>query len=342
MRYTAEEVMQYVAEEDVKFIRLAFCDVFGRQKNISIMPPELKRAFEQGIAFDASAVKGFGGDICSDLFLHPDPDTLSVLPWRPEQGRVVRMYCAVKTPGGRTHECDTRSMLIAAATKAAAEGLSFRFSARPQFCLYKTDRTGERTYIPFDKAGYLDIAPLDKGENVRRQICLNLEKMGIYPESSCHRSAGGQNEISFRAGEPLATADNVMSFVTAVKTAASSNGLIADFSPEPADSRFIIGIRVKDDRDGSRIRLAAEGIERYLPEMAPYLSASAAVPSAPVIKPDGSTELILPDPSANPYVVLSLLLRAATWGITRRGEGTGGDVISRHIPENMKKLFCEG
>ena len=111
MKYSKEEVMQYVREEDVKFIRLAFCDVFGKQKNISIMPEELPRAFECGIAIDASAIAGFGDENHSDLFLHPDADTLMPLPWRPEHGRVVRMFCYITHPDGKTFECDTRSIL---------------------------------------------------------------------------------------------------------------------------------------------------------------------------------------------------------------------------------------
>ena len=92
MKYSKEEVLQYVREEDVKFIRLAFCDVFGKQKNISIMPEELPRAFEYGIAFDASAIAGFGDETRCDLLLHPDPETLMLLPWRPEHGKVVRLF----------------------------------------------------------------------------------------------------------------------------------------------------------------------------------------------------------------------------------------------------------
>ena len=100
MQYTPEEIRQYAAEEDVKFIRMAFCDVEGRQKNIAIMPGELDRAFRYGIAIDGSAIPGFGGEVHSDLLLYPDPSTLCVLPWRPEHGRVVRMFCAVTRPDG--------------------------------------------------------------------------------------------------------------------------------------------------------------------------------------------------------------------------------------------------
>ena len=126
MKYTPQEIMQYTAEEDVKFIRLAFCDVYGKQKNISIMPSELGRAFEQGIGFDASAVRGFGNEARSDLMLFPDPDTLSVLPWRPDHGRVVRMFCSIKKPDGQAFECDTRSLLVKAVTYSGFRWLDFR------------------------------------------------------------------------------------------------------------------------------------------------------------------------------------------------------------------------
>ena len=126
MKYSEKEVMQYVAEEDVKFIRLAFCDVFGRQKNIAIMPGELQRAFEYGVAIDASAIAGFGGEVRSDLILRPDPSTLSGLPWRPESGRVVRMYCDIAYPDGSAYENDPRQLLkkaVQAALNCALQSL---------------------------------------------------------------------------------------------------------------------------------------------------------------------------------------------------------------------------
>ncbi|MDD6062241.1 MAG: glutamine synthetase beta-grasp domain-containing protein, partial [Oscillospiraceae bacterium] len=170
MKYTQQEVMQFVREEDVKFIRLAFCDVLGKQKNISIMPEELDRAFRFGIAIDASVVKGFGGDVHSDLFLRPEPDTLSILPWRPEHGRVVRMFCTVTYPDGSVFENDTRSILKKAIADAEQAGYRFYFGSEMEFYLFKLDEDGERTDKPYDTAGYMDMAPEDKGENVRREI----------------------------------------------------------------------------------------------------------------------------------------------------------------------------
>ena len=172
--YTKDEVMQYILEDDVKFIRLAFCDAYGCQKNISVMPCELERAFSAGIGIDASAVTGFGGEVYSDLFLHPDPSTLTVLPWRPEHGRVVRMFCSVKYPDGRDFEADSRHILKEAARLALSKGYMFSFGSELEFYLFKTDEAGNPTKIPFDSAHYMDIAPMDKGENVRREICLTL------------------------------------------------------------------------------------------------------------------------------------------------------------------------
>ena len=233
MKYTPEEVMQFVQEEDVKFIRLAFCNVYGKQHNVAIMPAELKRAFTYGIAFDASAVEGFGGEIRSDLLLHPDPSTLIQLPWRPEQGKVVRMFCDISYPDGRPFERDTRSILKRAVATAEAKGFRFAFGAEMEFYLFRLDEYGEPTRTPYDRAGYMDIAPDDRGETIRREICLMLERMGICPESSHHESGPGQNEIDFRYSDPLAAADNAVTFHAMVRTVAAQNGLCASFSPKP-------------------------------------------------------------------------------------------------------------
>ena len=154
MRYSKEEVMQFVEEEDVKFIRLAFCDVFGRQKNISIMPNELSKAFKYGIAFDGSAIVGFGDETHSDLLIHPDPETLAFLPWRPEHGKVIRMYSSITYPDGKPFECDTRTFLKKAIEEAAKEGYTFYFGAEQEFYLFNLDENGKPTKEPYDYAGY--------------------------------------------------------------------------------------------------------------------------------------------------------------------------------------------
>ena len=348
MKYSKEEVMQYVVEEDVKFIRLAFCDVFGRQKNISIMPDELDRAFTYGIVFDASAIDGFGDEAHSDLFLHPDPETLTWLPWRPEHGKVVRMFCSITYPDGKPFECDTRSLLKAAVNDAAEAGYTFYFGAEQEFYLFELDEKNQPTKTPYDRAGYMDIAPEDKGENVRREICLTLEQMGIRPESSHHEEGPGQNEIDFRYTEALTAADNVMTFQTVVKTVARRNGLFADFSPKPlADdpgNGFHINMSVRPDDSSEKLTHMIAGVlDRAIPttvfldptedsykrlgqRKAPrYVSWSAENRSQLVRIPAASkefrrAELRSPDPSANPYIAFALLIWAGLNGIQKQAE----------------------
>lgn len=236
--YTKGEVLDFVKEEDVKFIRLAFFDLTGRQKNISIMANELPVAFSSGIAFDASSVRGFQGAEASDLLLHPDPSTLAVIPWRPSTGKVVRMFCDIKYPDGTPYEKDCRHILKQAVKAAQEEcGVKMRFGSEIEFYLFKLNDEGEATKIPFDKAGYLDVAPEDKGENIRREICFTLEQMGITPESSHHEAGPGQNEIDFRCSDPLTSADDASTFKWIVRTKAEANGLRADFSPKPFDDK---------------------------------------------------------------------------------------------------------
>ena len=346
MKYSKEEVIQYVREEDVKFIRLAFCDVFGKQKNISIMPDELQRAFTHGIAFDASAIKGFGDEAKSDLFLHPIPDTLTVLPWRPEHGRVVRMFSEIRYPDGRPFECDTRALLSKTVAEAEKAGFSFSFCAEQEFYLFKCDEQGNPTKVPYDEAGYMDIAPDDKGENVRREICMTLEQMGIRPESSHHEEGPWQNEIDFRYSDALTAADNALTFRTVVRTMAYRNGLFADFSPKPLEDQagngFHINMSVKPDDDPEIfdhmlagilgkakemtlfLNPAEESYLRFGKNKAPrYITWSHENRSGLIRIPAGEAqfkraELRSPDPLTNPYIAFTLMIYSGLDGISRK------------------------
>ena len=343
MKYSQQEIIQYVQEEDVKFIRLAFCDIFGKQKNISIMPNELPKAFTYGIAIDASAIDGFGDETHSDLFLHPEPDTLMPLPWRPEEGSVVRMFCNITYPNGTPFEYDSRMILKQAIEEASKEGLQFFFGTEQEFYLFQLDDHGEPTKIPYDHAGYMDIAPEDKGENIRREICLTLEQMGIRPESSHHEQGPGQNEIDFRYSDPLTAADNAMTFQTVVKAIALRNGLYADFSPKPLHHQpgngFHINISVKSAYDQDCMNSMIAGIldkasemtlflnplensyERFGQDKAPrYISWSSENRSQLVRVPAAlgeyrRAELRSPDPAANSYLAFALLIHASMYGI---------------------------
>ena len=345
MKYTAQEVMEYVRQADVKFIRLAFCDAYGRQKNIAVMPSELERAFGDGIAFDASAVAGFGGAVRSDLFLHPDAGTLVGLPWRPETGRVVRMFCDVTHPDGTPSAGDTRALLKRTAAKAEARGLSFAFGPEMEFYLFKNGPDGERTDTPCDSAGYMDIAPDDKGENIRREVCLILEQMGIRPESSHHEEGPGQNEIDFRYSDPVTAADNAVTFRSVVKTVAAGYGLTADFTPKPLSARPGSGMHVNfsvkssdgadrmpqviagvmdmvadmtvflNPTDGSYLRLGGDKAPGYITWSSENRSQLIRIPAA-----SGEfrrAELRSPDPGANPYIAFALMISAGLYGVDK-------------------------
>ena len=351
MTYTAEETIQYVAEEDVKFIRLAFVDVFGTQKNISIQPGELERAFKYGIGIDASAIAGFGGVVHSDLFLHPDPSTLAILPWRPEHGRVVRMFCTITYPDGREFLPDTRSLLKKAVELAEKEGYSFYIGSETEFYLFNRDEKGNPTDEPYDEAGYMDIAPADKGENVRREICLDLERMGIIPESSHHAEGPGQNEIDFKRADPLKAADDAVTFRSVVSTIAARNGLYADFSPKPLKNRagngFHIKVSVAHNERGellpkviagilnrvndmtlflntvseSYLRLGANKAPKYVSWSGENRSQLIRIP-APVGESQDlrAAELRSPDPMANPYLAFALIILAGLEGLKSGAE----------------------
>ena len=346
MLYTEEDVFSYVEQEDVKFIRLAFCDVSGKQKNISIMPQELKRAFSQGISFDASAVSGFGGVEESDLFLFPIPSTLTDLPWRPSRGKVVRMLCQIRYPDGAPFPMDCRALLARAIQDARQAGLSVQIGAEFEFYLFKTDADGNPTTQPFDHAGYMDVAPEDKGENVRREICLTLEHMGIAPESSHHEEGPGQNEIDFRYSDAMTAADNALLFTSVVKAVAVSNGLYADFSPKPiadqAGNGLHINISVRQDQGEHVNQYFMTGILEHIREMTAFLNPCDAsyrrlgerkAPRYVTWSPGNRSQLIRipaaqgeykrmelrsPDPMVNPHLAYALVIYAGLDGVKRK------------------------
>lgn len=368
MKYSVDEIMEYVREEDVKFIRLAFVDVFGRQKNISVMPHELERVFDAGAAIDASAIAGFGGEVHSDLFLRPDPSTITVLPWRPEHGRVVRMFCEVTRPDGSVFEADTRALLKQAVERAERQNIHFFFGSELEFYLFRTDEFGASTRVPYDRAGYMDIAPDDKGENVRREICLTLEQMGIRPESSHHEEGPGQNEIDFRFSDPLSAADNSFTFCTAVRTIAARNGLYADFSPKPLEGHpgngfhvnfsaaptgkgdllpYLVGGilgRIREMTaffnpcDASYARLGSDKAPAYVSWSRENRSQLIRIPAA--VGEYRRMELRSPDPSANPYLVFSLMIDAALEGIAmKKLPGDPADFNFYTAPQDVRDRF---
>lgn len=355
MNYTISEVLQFVEENDVKFIRLAFCDIFGVQKNISIMPSELPRAFNTGISFDASSIDGFMNIDESDLFLVPDPSTLSILPWRPSRGRVVRFFCDIKYPDGRHFEGDGRYILKNVLNELKEMKYICKVGTEFEFYLFETDENGFPTKKPFDMGTYFDIAPIDKGENIRREICLTLEEMNITPESSHHESGPGQNEIDFKYDDALTTADNFVTFKSVVKSVAARNGLYASFMPKPlknesgnglhinlslfknglnifkteidehsqAAESFIAGILERIQEITLFLNPITNSYSRFGNFEAPkYISWShqnrSQLIRIPASKGENSRmELRSPDPSCNPYIALALIIKAGMEGIKK-------------------------
>lgn len=355
MDYSESEILQYIAENDVKFIKLFFTDIFGTVKSISIQPAELERAFHSGISFDASAVKGFLGVDKSDLFLVPDPSTLSVLPWRPQHGRVVRFYCNIRYPDGTPFEGDTRLILQKEVEMSAKKGYEIKIGTECEFYLFQLDEKGNPTNIPHDNGGYCDLAPLDKGENVRRDICITLEQMGIQPEVSHHEAGPGQHEVDFKYDEPVRAADNLSTFKTIVRTVANRNGLHADFSPKPVSDKPGNGLHInlsvfkngknlfEQDSVADEAKSFLAGILNHIREITAVLNPSASsydrlghfeapeyigwsrgnrsqlirIPFAS----DGMRsriELRSPDPSCNQYAALSLIIAAGIEGIEQK------------------------
>ncbi len=353
MNHTDEELLNFVTENDVKFVRMAFCDLLGTQKNVAIMADRLPQAFEKGISFNASAIAGFESALHSDLFLLPESTGVAILPWRPSHERVMRLFCSVKNPDGSDFAGDSRCLLKQAVKKAADMGYFCRVGTECEFYLFHTDENEQPTKIPFDHGSYADIAPLDRCENVRRQICLALEEMGLRPESSHHERGPGQNEVDFCYSDPLTAADNFITFKSVAKSIALQNGLFASFLPKPlinecgngmhinlsvmkngkslfqqephhskhAES-FIQGILDRtaeisiflNPLPNSYARIGTHGAPRYITWSHQNRAQLVRIPAARGGE-NLRMELRSPDPSCNPYLALALLICAGLEGI---------------------------
>lgn len=363
---TYEDVIEFCEEQDVRFIRLSYFDIYGKQKNVSVLPTELKRAFTEGISFDASAIDGFLDEVHSDLFLYPDPNTMSILPWRSMDGSVIRMYCDIKYPDGTPFERDVRYILKKAVNKAKEMGISVNFGSEFEFYLFKQDENGENTYIPLDQAGYMDIAPLDKGENVRREICLTLSEMGIDPEVSHHEMGHGQNEIDFRYSSALQAADNAATFKWVVQAIANMQGLVADFSPKPINDQpgngmhinmsvenheelmmpFMAGILNRIEEMTLFLNPTKNSYKRLGKDKAPqYISWSYQnrnqLIRIPATHSMNRIELRSPDCSCNIYLAYALLICAGLEGIEKKLETIPcTDVATndlKRLPQDLKE-----
>ncbi|MBN2853626.1 MAG: type I glutamate--ammonia ligase [Clostridia bacterium] len=231
---TKEDILAIVKEENVKFIRLQFTDIFGMLKNVAITSDQLPKALDNQCMFDGSSIEGFVRIEESDMYLRPDLDTFVIFPWRPQIGKVARLICDVYTSEGKPFEGDPRYVLKQAIKNAEKMGYEqFNVGPECEFFLFLTDNDGNPTTITHDNAGYFDLGPIDLGENARRDMCMVLEDMGFEIEASHHEVAPGQHEIDFKYTDALAAADAIVTFKLVVKVIAQRHGLHATFMPKP-------------------------------------------------------------------------------------------------------------
>ncbi|MEZ0536983.1 type I glutamate--ammonia ligase [Caldicellulosiruptoraceae bacterium PP1] len=231
--YTNEDIIRICKEQDVKFIRLQFVDIFGTLKNVAITVDQLEAALNNELMFDGSSIEGFVRIEESDMYLRPDPNTFTIFPWRPSPNKVARLICDVYTPEGKPFDGCPRGILKNTLKKAEEMGFKFFVGPELEFFLFLTDENGNPTLKTHDNAGYFDLGPVDLGEDARRDMVLTLEDMGFQIEASHHEVAPGQHEIDFKYDDALYTADNVVTFKLVVKTIAQRHGLHATFMPKP-------------------------------------------------------------------------------------------------------------
>ena len=256
------------------------------------------------------------------------------------------MFCDIRHPDGTPFAGDSRAILSRAVDACREKGVTVHFGSEYEFYLFETDERGKPTKTPFDDAGYMDVSPGDKGEDIRREICLSLMEMGIHPEASHHEEGPGQNEIDFRYSDALTAADNAINFIAVVKAAAVHNGLFADFSPKPlpgeSGSGFHINISVKGNDGENLMPSFMAGIMDHIKEITAFLNPTlesyarlgekkapkyiswspenrSQLIRVPAVKGENRRiELRSPDPMANPYIAYALLIHAGLDGVARR------------------------
>ncbi len=357
-KFDKDYVLKMVQERDIHFVRFWFTDVLGFLKSFAVTDSELEGAFEEGMGFDGSSIDGFTRIQESDMVAFPDAATFQVLPWRPGESGVARVFCDVNNPDGSPFDGDPRYALRRVLGKAAKMGYTMYVGPELEF-FYFADENG--TDI-LDKGGYFDLTPLDVASDLRRETVLMLEQMGIPVEYSHHEVAPSQHEIDLRYCDALSMADNVMTYRLVVKEIAYANGVYATFMPKPIQGQNGSGMHTHqslftkdgnaffDPKDKYHLSKVAKhyiaGLLKYAPEFcavtnplvnsykrlvpgyeAPvYVSWAmrnrSAMVRVPMYKPgkEAATriELRSPDPSANPYLAFAVMLGAGLKGIEEK------------------------
>jgi len=350
-------VLQSCRDHDVKFIRLWFTDILGSLKSFAITVEELEEALDEGKTFDGASIEGFARVDESDMVAMPDASTFAVLPWRPRERGVARMFCDIQLPDGTAFDGDSRHVLKRQLKRASDLGYTFYVAPELEFFYFKSSDAAEG----LDKGGYLDLTPLDVASDVRRQTVLTLEEMGIGVEYSHHEAAPSQHEIGLRYTDALTMADNAMTYRLVVKEVALANSVYATFMPKPLAGENGSGMHTHqslfkgdvnaffDADDEYHLSPIAKsytaGLLRHAPEFtlvtnqwvnsykrlvpgyeAPVYATWASRNRAdlirvPAYKPGKETstriEYRAPDPACNPYLAFAVMLAAGLEGIER-------------------------
>jgi glutamine synthetase len=350
-----QHVVQACRDNDVKFIRLWFTDVLGLLKSVAITVEELEHALDDGISFDGSSIAGFARSDETDMVLAPDPTTFQLLPWRPREQAVARMFCDVLEPSGDPFAGDPRAVLKRTLARAAQAGYTFYVSPEIEF-FYFRDQHGTEV---LDDGGYFDLTPLDGGTDLRRETVLTLEEMGIPVALSHHEAAPSQHEIDLRHTDALTMADSIMTYRLVVKEVALQHGVYATFMPKPLGGENGSGMHLQlslfrgeanaffDDADELRLSSVARhymaGLLTHAPDLMlvtnqwvnsyKRLVPGFEAPTYATWSPKNHADLLrvpehkagaelstrveyrVPDAACNPYLVLAGVLSAGLDGI---------------------------
>jgi glutamine synthetase len=354
---TAEDVFRIVKDKEVSFIQIWFTDILGVLKSFSIRPSELEEAMTEGMGFDGSSIEGFSRIEESDMIAMPDPTTFQVLPWRPDEQPVARMFCDIMQPDGTPYPGDPRYALKRMLAKAAEKGYTSYLGPELEF-FYFADNTSTEV---LDQGGYFDAPPLDVGNDLRRATIFALEKMGVRIEYSHHEVAASQHEIDMRYDEAMRMADKTMTMKATVKAIAMVNGVYATFMPKPifgingsgmhTHQSLFLGNKNAFHDANDKYNLSAIGksyiagllkhareitgicsqwvnsYKRLVPgyEAPVYVAWSrrnrSALVRVPMYKPgkEAATrcEYRAPDPACNPYLAFTVMLAAGLKGIEK-------------------------
>ena len=371
---TKKDIIRIIEEEDVEFIRLQFTDMWGNLKNIAVTPGQMKKVMDNMYSVESSALFDDAYDYNEEIFLHPDLDTFVILPWRPQQAKVGKLTCDVCLSDGTLCDMSPRTILKRVIEKAYQKGYEFKVNPECEFFLFHTDENGNPTTMTHEKAGYLDVGPVDFGENARREMVLTLEEMGFEIESSHHEKAPAQHEIDLAQAGCLETADAVMTFRFAVRSIAKRFGLYATFMPKPRTdvagsgmhlnfSLYKDGVNLFDENDNCE----SEYTKYFIGGIMSHAQAMCAITN-PIVNSykrilagfnapgeinwsrkgekslikyhrnstETKVELRFPDTSANPYLAIALCIAAGLDGIENKIlPDNENDLLPKKLPRNL-------